>query len=227
MNKLNLSSYDTILFDMDGVLVDSEPLWKIAMHEVFSSLGSNLTKSDFQLTVGMRIDQVINYWKEKEKWEKPVYIIENQVINKMVEQINAEGKLLPGVKETLLYFKENKKIGLASSSPKALINAVLEKTEIAVLFDGVFSAEDETHGKPHPAVYLTAAQNIGSNPSNCLVIEDSLNGVIAAKAANMTVICIPEKSHQPNHKLTLADFHFDTMEDLLYSFRTNEKHSSK
>lgn len=225
MDKLDLSSYDTILFDMDGVLVDSEPLWKTAMHEVFSSLGSNLSKSDFQLTVGMRIDQVINYWKEKDHWRKTSYIIENQIINKMIDLINEEGKLLAGVKETLLFVKSNKKIGLASSSPRALIEAVLKKTEIESLFDGIFSAENETHGKPHPAVYLTAAHNMGSNPSTCLVIEDSLNGVIAGKAANMTVICIPEKSHHLNPKLTVADFHFNNMENLLIFLKTENNHS--
>lgn len=225
MDKLVLSSYDTILFDMDGVLVDSEPLWKTAMHEVFSSLGSNLSKSDFQLTVGMRIDQVINYWQEKEHWKTTSYIIENQIINKMIDLINEEGKLIAGVKETLLFVKSNKKIGLASSSPRALIEAVLKKTEIESLFDGIFSAENETHGKPHPAVYLTAAHNMGSNPSTCLVIEDSLNGVIAGKAANMTVICIPEKSHHPNPKLTVADFHFNNMEDLLIFLKSENNHS--
>jgi len=225
MDKLVLSSYDTILFDMDGVLVDSEPLWKTAMHEVFSSLGSNLSKSDFQLTVGMRIDQVINYWQEKEHWKTTSYIIENQIINKMIDLINEEGKLIAGVKETLLFVKSNKKIALASSSPRALIEAVLKKTEIESLFDGIFSAENETHGKPHPAVYLTAAHNMSSNPSTCLVIEDSLNGVIAGKAANMTVICIPEKSHHPNPKLTVADFHFNNMEDLLIFLKSENNHS--
>jgi len=225
MDKLVLSSYDTILFDMDGVLVDSEPLWKTAMHEVFSSLGSNLSKSDFQLTVGMRIDQVINYWQEKEHWKTTSYIIENQIINKMIDLVNEEGKLIAGVKETLLFVKSNKKIALASSSPRALIEAVLKKTEIESLFDGIFSAENETHGKPHPAVYLTAAHNMSSNPSTCLVIEDSLNGVIAGKAANMTVICIPEKSHHPNPKLTVADFHFNNMEDLLIFLKSENNHS--
>lgn len=225
MNKLDITTYDTILFDMDGVLVDSEPLWKTAMHEVFSSLGSNLSKSDFQLTVGMRIDQVINYWKEKESWKKASYVIENQIINQMIGLINTEGKLLPGVKETLLFVKESKKIGLASSSPRALIDAVLQKTQIESLFNGVFSAENETHGKPHPAVYLTAARNLGSDPSSCLVIEDSLNGVIAGKAANMAVICIPEKTHLPNPKLSVADFHFNSMEDLLRFLKNEKNHS--
>jgi sugar-phosphatase len=133
----------------------------------------------------------------------------------MIHLINDDGVLLPGVQETLTFIKEKKKIGLASSSPKKLIDAVIQKTSIASFFDGVFSAEHETHGKPHPAVYLTAAHTIGIKPSSCLVIEDSLTGVIAGKAANMTVICIPEKTHIINPKLSLADHHFESM-DLFY-----------
>lgn len=214
MNKLKLDSFDAVIFDMDGVLVDSEPLWKIAMQEVFDSLGSKLTKTDFQKTVGMRIDQVIHFWKEIENWQETVYSIENQIINKMLSLIEEEGKLLPGVMDSLLHIKEYKKIGLASSSPKRLIDAVLEKTNIESLFDGVFSAEHELYGKPHPAVYLTASNKIGVSPTSCLVIEDSLNGIIAGKAANMTVICIPEKTHVVNPKLSLADHQFDSMQSL-------------
>ncbi|MEY4571443.1 MAG: hypothetical protein RLZ10_654, partial [Bacteroidota bacterium] len=76
MIKLDLNQFDAVIFDMDGVLVDSEPLWKIAMEEIFNGLGSNLTKDDFQKTVGMRIDHVISYWKEIEKWPLSTQTIE-------------------------------------------------------------------------------------------------------------------------------------------------------
>jgi sugar-phosphatase len=91
---------------------------------------------------------------------------------------------------------------------------VLLKTQLNPFFHGVFSAENEPFGKPHPAVYLTAANQLGVNPNRCLVIEDSLNGVISAKAANMTVVCIPEKTHLSNPKLIVADYHFDSMTEL-------------
>ncbi len=213
MIKLELNQFDAVIFDMDGVLVDSEPLWKIAMEEIFNGLGSNLTKDDFQKTVGMRIDHVISYWKEIEKWPLSTQTIENQVIDKMIQLINNEGKALPGVIETTQYISNLKKTALASSSPLRLINSVLKQTKLSKHFHGVFSAETETHGKPHPAVFLSAANFLDTPPSKCLVIEDSLTGVIAAKSANMTVVCIPEKTHQPNPKLILADYHFNSMED--------------
>jgi len=214
MNKPDLSRFDAILFDMDGVLVDSEPLWKIAMEEVFTALGSKLTKTDFQKTVGMRIDQVILFWKDIEGWKEQVPDIEYQIIERMVALIREEGQALPGVQDTVMHFNKIKKVGLASSSPKKLIDSVLLKTQLNPFFHGVFSAENEPFGKPHPAVYLTAANQLGVNPNRCLVIEDSLNGVISAKAANMTVVCIPEKTHLSNPKLIVADYHFDSMTEL-------------
>ncbi len=213
MNKIDLSQFDAVLFDMDGVLVDSEPLWKIAMEEVFSGLGSKLTKTDFQKTVGMRIDQVITYWKNIEGWKQQVQSIEYEIIDRMIQLVSENGQPLPGVQDTVIHLNKIKSVGLASSSPKKLIDSVLNKTQLHSYFHGVFSAELEPFGKPHPAVYLTAANQLGVQPNRCLVIEDSLNGIISAKAANMTVICIPEKTHLANPKLILADYHFDTMTD--------------
>ena len=214
MNKLDLSEFDAVLFDMDGVLVDSEPLWKIAMEEVFNGLGSKLTKTDFQKTVGMRIDQVIAYWKNIEGWKDQIQDIEFQIIDRMIQLIAKNGQPLPGVEDTVVHLNKIKTVGLASSSPKKLIDSVLLKTQLHSYFHGVFSAETEPFGKPHPAVYLTAASTLGVQPNRCLVIEDSLNGIISAKAANMTVICIPEKTHIKNPKLILADFYFDSMREL-------------
>lgn len=211
MNNIDLAQFDAVLFDMDGVLVDSEPLWKIAMEEVFNGLGSKLTKTDFQKTVGMRIDQVITYWKNREGWKEQVHSVEYEIIDRMIRLINENGQPLPGVQDTVIHLNKIKSVGLASSSPKKLIDSVLNKTKLLSYFHGVFSAEDETFGKPHPAVYLTAANQLGVQPNRCLVIEDSLNGIISAKAANMTVICIPEKTHLQNPKLVLADYHFDSM----------------
>lgn len=202
---------------MDGVLIDSEPLWKIAMEDVFSALGSKLTKEDFQKTVGLRIDEVIHFWNVTENWGviDESKVVED-IISKMEELILANPSPLKGVIETLQFLKTKElKIGLATSSSKRLINAVLSSLNIKFFFDFTWSAEDESHGKPHPAVYLSVAKTLNVSPNKCLVIEDSYNGVISGLAARMNVVCIPEKTHFPNPKLALADFQFESMQEFL------------
>lgn len=214
---IHLSHYQAVIFDMDGVLIDSEPLWKIAMEEVFQSLGSTLIKTDFQKTVGLRIDEVVHFWNIQEKWgvtnEQEV---EEAIIVKMIELISQHPKPLTGVLETLNFLKSKQiKIGLGTSSSNRLIQVVLRELNIQSYFDVTHSAENEVFGKPHPAVYLHVARELGVAPHQCLVIEDSLNGVIAGLAAKMKVVCIPEKTHHPNPKLSVADFHFESMVDFL------------
>lgn len=211
--NLDLSSFDAVIFDMDGVLIDSEPLWKIAMEEVFKSVGCSLTRKDFQKTVGLRLDEVIQYWYEHTGWENATpKEVEEAIVRRMIELLNENGTPLTGVIETLEFLKlKGKKIGLATSSYAVLIDTVLNALFIRQYFDFTHSAENESHGKPHPAVYLTVADQLQIQPKKCLVIEDSLNGIISGKAARMTVVCIPEKSHSPEPKLSLADYHFDDM----------------
>jgi sugar-phosphatase len=215
--SLIINDFEAVIFDMDGVLIDSEPLWKIAMEAVFSELGSTLQKSDFQKTVGLRIDEVIHFWNLHESWGiENEEAIQEKIISKMEELIAANAQPLPGVIETLTFLKsKGLKIGLATSSSSRLIRIVLKELIIADFFDFTHSAETEGYGKPHPAVYLTVAQKLGVSSTKCLVIEDSLNGVISGLAAKMKVVCIPEKTHFPNSKLALADFNFKTMSEML------------
>ena len=134
----------------------------------------------------------------------------------MVELLSNDGKPLVGVVDTLKHLKkEGVKVGLATSSYSILIDTVLEKLDIREFFDFTHSAELEDFGKPHPAVYLTVAKKLEVSPLDCLVIEDSLNGIVSGKAARMKVVCIPEKTHNPEPKLILADYQFETMSDLL------------
>jgi len=215
--SLSLSNFKAVIFDMDGVLIDSEPVWKIAMQAVFDEVGCNLTKKDFQKTVGLRLDEVIKYWHQHAGWESvSPKEVEDRIVQKMVELLSNDGKPLTGVVDTLKHLKkEGVKIGLATSSYSILIDTVLDKLEIREYFDFTHSAELEDFGKPHPAVYLTVAKKLEVNPLECLVIEDSLNGIISGKAARMKVVCIPEKTHNPEPKLIIADYQFETMADLL------------
>lgn len=212
MQQGNREQIQAVIFDMDGVLIDSEPLWKIAMEAAFKAVGFNLTRKDFEKTVGLRIDEVIYYWFEHLAWKGGAEVVLDDILRRMIALIKQNGVALPGVKESLQFFRERgMKVGLATSSYTILIDAVLDGLGIRSFFDFTHSAEDEAYGKPHPAVYLHTAEKLGVAPSACMVIEDSLNGVIAGKAARMYVVCVPEKTHSPNPKLIIADETHDNL----------------
>ena len=215
--NLDLKDFDAVIFDMDGVLIYSEPLWKIAMEEVFSAHGSKLTKQDFQKTVGLRIDEVVVYWHRHEGWKNvSPKQVEQEIVLQMVELVRTNATPLIGVIDTLKFLKsKGKRIGLATSSYEILVRTVLKELQIESYFDFTHSAEFEAYGKPHPAVYLTVAERLGIDPTYCLVVEDSLNGIISAKAARMKVVCIPEKTHHPEPKLIIADYQYDSMGEML------------
>lgn len=197
----------TILFDMDGLLINSEPLWKIAEVEAFAKVGLNTKSTDFEESVGLRIDEVVQIWYDKVKWtNKTVKEVENDIVEIVIREIYAQGEEMEGVTPLLKQLKaKGYKIGLATSSYQRIIDAVLDKLEIGDYFDVVHSAEFEMYGKPHPGVFMTTADKLGAKYSNCLVFEDSLNGVISAKAARMKVIAIPEDCNGASPKLILAD----------------------
>jgi sugar-phosphatase len=217
-----LTPFDAVIFDMDGVLIDSEPLWKIAMEEVFHAIGSKLTKQDFQKTVGLRLDEVVVFWHAHEGWKNvTAHEVETKIVLRMVDLIKENASPLPGVIETLHFLQAKKvKVGLATSSYEILISTVLQALDIKSYFQACVSAEHEEFGKPHPAVYLTAAQQLGVLPAQCLVVEDSFNGVVSGKAARMKVACIPEKTHHPDHRLAAADYTYLSMLDLLEDLKT-------
>ncbi|MFM6947314.1 MAG: hexitol phosphatase HxpB [Flavobacteriales bacterium] len=213
----NLKDFKAVIYDMDGVLIDSEPLWKIAMETVFGQYGSTLTKADFQKTVGLRIDEVIHFWNLHEGWnltnEK---VVEQEIIATLISLILAAPKELKGVSDSLHFFrKKGLKIGLATSSSELLIQTVLEALNLKHMFDFTYSAEHEPFGKPHPGVYLKVAQELGVKATQCLVIEDSWNGVLSGLAARMKVCCIPEKTHLPHPNLVVADYHFEDLNTLV------------
>lgn len=216
-----LQDFEAIIFDMDGVLIDSEPLWKIAMETVFGKYGSTLTHQDFQKTVGLRIDEVIAFWNAHESWGlQNLQMVEDQIINQLISLIEQHPQPLLGVLDTLDFLQaQHKKIGLATSSSQKLIDTVLKNLGIRSYFDFTYSAEFEPYGKPHPGVYLKVAEELKVPVQKCLVIEDSFNGVVAGLAAKMKVCCIPEKTHFPNPRLAVADFEYPDLEQLLATWR--------
>jgi sugar-phosphatase len=211
---------DAVIFDMDGVLIDSEPLWKISEISTFKSVGVDLKTSDLEKTVGLRIDEVVDYWFNQKPWSgKSKKDIVDLIMSEMVRLIQENGQSLKGVLAALSFFKSHHiKIGLATSSYQVLLEAVLAKLSIAHYFDYTLSAETLAYGKPHPEVYLLVAKHLNVAPENCLVIEDSLNGVISGKAAKMTVIAVPEKSHTIDKRLILADYLKEDLNEVIGLF---------
>ncbi|MCG8573849.1 MAG: hexitol phosphatase HxpB [Flavobacteriales bacterium] len=207
---------EAVIFDMDGVLIDSEPLWKIAEVEGFAKVGLDLTHTDCEETVGLRIDEVVKMWHRKVGWtNKSVEEVSTDIVDILIREIHAQGKALEGVHNALETIKSaGLKIGLATSSDQRIVDVVLDKLEIATYFDAVHSAQYEIHGKPHPAVFMSCAEKLEVSHLNNLVIEDSFNGIIAAKAARMKVIGIPEKSHQHDPRLAIADVVLDNLNEL-------------
>jgi sugar-phosphatase len=196
-----------VIFDMDGVIIDSEPLWKIAEIEAFAKVNLDLTNTDCEETVGMRIDEVVKMWHNKVGWRnRSLKEVEDDIVDILIREVKSQGKMLEGVQEALYAIQSaGLKIGLATSSAQRILEVVLSELGISQYFDIVHSAEFETYGKPHPSVFISTAKKLDVEPVECLVIEDSLTGVIAAKAARMKVIAIPEKTHQYDDRLKISD----------------------
>lgn len=196
-----------VIFDMDGVLIDSEPLWRRAEIEVFGAVGIALTEADCMRTTGLRIDEVVAFWQRQRTWAGPTAVAVAQgIVTRVVELVQQQGEPLPGAFPALDFFAaRGLPLGLASSSPRRLIDAVLARLGIGPRFAAVHSAEGEALGKPDPAVYLHAAEQLGHHPARCVAIEDSIPGVLAAKAAGMGCIAVPAPEHRSDPRLAAAD----------------------
>lgn len=183
-----------VIFDMDGVLIDSEPFWKDAEITAFKEVGYDFTIDMCNQTKGMRVDEVVDFWYNQLKWENysKEEIVE-LILSNIEHLIRTRGEEKEGVTQLLRsLYDQNIPIALASSSPRRIIDATLQRLNIEGYFKIIHSAEHELFGKPHPAVYITTAKELGIQPENCIVIEDSKFGTISAIAAKMKVIAIPE-----------------------------------
>jgi HAD superfamily hydrolase (TIGR01509 family) len=206
-----------VIFDMDGLLIDSEPFWRIAEIGAFKKIGCELTDQLLEQTMGMRNDEVVKYWVEHFQIENANYgQIELNILASVQEQVESSGKTLPFVIETLDFFKKQQiPIALASSSPLGIIQSVVDTLGIEKYFKVMCSAEFEEYGKPHPAVFLAAANYLRVEPNTCLVFEDSINGVIAAKAAKMKCIAVPAAFQINNSKFSIADLVVNNLGEFL------------
>lgn len=199
---------DAVIFDMDGLLVDSELLWDQATSEIFTEVGIHYSEEYFQETMGMRVDLVIADLYERDPWQGPSALeVTEQIVARVEVLIKEHGEPKPGALETVTFFWERSiPMAVASSSPHAVIEANIAALGIGDYLDVVSSAGDEVYGKPHPAVYISTAEKLGVPTRRCLVFEDAINGVLAAKAAEMTCICVPDAAIAGDKRLGIADY---------------------
>ena len=178
------------------MLIDSEPFWRRAEIEVFGRLGLHLTESDVRQTMGLRIDDAVRYWWDRFPWTGPTPVdVERGITTAVADLIAAEGTPMPGSVEALtLCQRLGLVVAVCSGSYAVVIEAALRRLDIESQVSVWHSAEWEPLGKPHPGSYLTTAEKLGMDPVTCLAVEDSFNGAIAAKAARMRVVVVPESA---------------------------------
>lgn len=185
---------EAVIFDMDGLLIESEPFWRRAEIAVFATVGIELSEDDCRETMGYRLNEVVELWYSRQPWTaKSKEQVEVEIQAYVQNLIETEGVPLKGVMETIALCKElNLKTAIASSSAMRLIKATVYRLGLESTFEVLHSAENEAFGKPHPAVFIHAAQKLGVRPENCLVFEDSFHGMVAGLAAKMKVIAVPD-----------------------------------
>lgn len=201
------------LFDMDGLLIDSEILWHEAEVEIFGALGVPLGSAQDRSTKGLFVAEVVEYWFGRYPWSGPTKSqVVDQLLMRVGDLVESTGRLLPGATRAIDLASRRGPVALASSTPMALIERCLAHFDLRDRFVSLHSAEFEPYGKPHPGVFLSAAASLGVAPDRCLVVEDSAAGVVAAKSARMTVVAVPTPSDRQMAAFGLADLVLASLE---------------
>jgi len=183
-----------VVFDLDGLLIDSEPLWRHAEIEVFGSVGLHLSDTDVHQTMGLCIDDAVRYWWDRFPWNGMGLVeIEAVITSRVAELVRVSATPMPGALEAVALCRRlSLPVAVCSGSRAVVIEAALRSLGIESEVSVWHSAEWEPLGKPHPGSYLSTAAKLGVDPVACLALEDSFNGALSAKAARMRVIAVPE-----------------------------------
>ncbi len=206
---------NTVIFDMDGLLIDSEPLWTQAASEVFEYYGKKLSPADFATTTGLRTSEFVSWWLRDYKFDNTeLEKAAERILELVIKKIKQQGKAMPGLEYIFDFFMMRRyKIGLATSSPMRVADTVTSMLGIEKYIQVKTSAEKMEYGKPHPQVYLDCAKALQSSPLECICFEDSFNGMIAVKAARMKCVVVPAYSQQKDEKWSVADLKISSLKN--------------
>jgi HAD superfamily hydrolase (TIGR01509 family) len=201
-----VSAVEAVVFDLDGVLIDSEHVWDEARKELARERGGRWTETASRDMMGMSSLEWSRYMHDVIGLSEPPEEINDEVVRRLDELYRRELPLIDGAVEAVERLAARWPLGLASSSNRELIDLVLELSGLAQLFRAAVSSEEVACGKPAPDVYLEAARRLGVPAESCAAIEDSENGIRSAKAAGMRVLAIPNPQYPPEEEaLSLAD----------------------
>jgi HAD superfamily hydrolase (TIGR01509 family) len=204
-----------VIFDLDGVLMDSEQLWNGAKEALVREAGGRWRDEAPTVMMGMSSPEWAAYLHDELGVPMDVDAINRDVVRRMEEGYRRELPLLPGATDAVRALAARWPLGLASSSNRELIDLVLELSGLAPFFRVTVSSEEVPRGKPAPDVYLEAARGLGVPPQRCAAVEDSRNGIRSAKAAGMKVIAIPNPHFPPGEdSLALADVTLGSLAEL-------------
>ncbi|TCJ97264.1 HAD family hydrolase [Nocardia alba] len=204
-----------VVFDMDGVLIDSEPIWEQVRHEYVVLKGGRWQPDSQKKMMGMNTVEWSSYLADELGVAEPADEVAAAVIDLMADKYAHHVPLLPGAVDAVRRCAGSWKLGLASSSPATVIDLVLAKSGLLDYFTVVLSTEEVGRGKPAPDVYLTVAQRLGVEPNDCTAVEDSTNGLRSAHSAGMRLIAAPRPEFPPSpDALALADVVIDDLDEL-------------
>ena len=206
---------EAVVFDLDGVLIDSEPVWEEVRRGLVAAHGGHWAPDAQRRLMGMSTQEWARYLSQDLGAGLPPEEVAAQVIRQMAARYARDLPLMPGAVAAVRRMAARWPLGLASSSPPALIQAVLAAASVAPLFAATVSTEEVAHGKPAPDVYLTVAERLGVPPAHAVAVEDSSNGLRSAAAAGLPVIAVPHPRYPPDpDALALARLVLPSLADL-------------
>jgi HAD superfamily hydrolase (TIGR01509 family) len=189
---------EAVIFDLDGVLIDSEPLWNGAKKEVVESEGGRWRDDAPKAMIGMSSPEWSSYMHDQLGVPLPPADLDRMVVQRVEKLYRAELPLIPGVIEAVRDLQRHWPLGLASSANREVIDLVLALAQLTDAFKATVSSEEVERGKPAPDVYLEAARRLGVRPDRCVAIEDSSSGLRSAAEAGMAVIAVPNPHYPPD-----------------------------